>query len=440
MALNCTRVFFLLLLQNLLSLHSGAQTTLVQGDISVIGFNANPSPKNYSFVLWKPVETGTVIKFTDNGFYGPGLSTATNGYRNQEQTAVWTATGNLPAGTVVVINGNTASSGTVQSYNANGNTTTTILFGNTTGDQLFVFQGDTPPQGNNVTFGGRILFGLSYQAQGGDAGWLTSGVTGSSNSYLPTDLKDSNHVYFAGNVTGAQFRLPRNGMTIKEFRAAIADIANWEVAIGTGSGNFVTLTSSPFILGTLPLKLLSFSGSLRNGNGYLQWKTAKEENVRGYHIESSAEGDRFTQIGFIPARNKATGEEYYDFGFILPAGGSAYYRLKMEDTDGSSTYSQTIRIQVDKSGAAGFGLHPNQARTGTAYLTLRRLQPVQDNIRTEAVIIAVDGRVTTTVRIDNAGVAGTWKIPIHDLLPGKYILHLQAVNGQWRESLPFLIN
>ena len=54
--------FFTLFYSNLIN----AQTTLVAGDLAIIGFNGD-NPDQFAFVLLVDIESGTEITFTDSG-------------------------------------------------------------------------------------------------------------------------------------------------------------------------------------------------------------------------------------------------------------------------------------------------------------------------------------------------------------------------------------
>ena len=54
----------------------------------------------------------------------------------------------------------------------------------------------------------------------------------------------------------------------------------------------------PGALGTLPIKLLSFTGKLQNENVKLNWSTSFEQNSRGFEIEKSLDGINFQKDRF----------------------------------------------------------------------------------------------------------------------------------------------
>ena len=233
-----------------------AQTTLTQGDISFTAFNANGT-KGFAFVTWVTLSTGTEIRFTDNGFNAVAAtsgSNATNGLRWQEQYAVWTATSQVDPGTIITCAAEVASTGTVAVFNADGSTTPSALaLSNSQGDQIFAYQGNatiTPSTTATFPAGNVLLAGINYQSLSTSAnlGWLSTGTTGSQNSYLPSDLT-SNYNYFGGQAQASQYTGTRSGGTLASYKAAVGNIANWT---SVTSANTVTYNVTNFSLGTAP--------------------------------------------------------------------------------------------------------------------------------------------------------------------------------------------
>lgn len=229
---------------------SSAQTTLTQGDISLIGWNSN-SNRGVAFVTWVDLSTGTEIRFTDNGFNLDGT------IRWQETLIIWTANGLVPAGSVVTIENEVTNTGTANVINSTGldPSITAIAFSNTGGDQVFAYQGANMPTtttattGNSMTFNNTLLFGLGYRGNSLNTTWLSTGtVAGTASSFLPSSLVSPNRIYHGGSgVTGGQYSGARTGYTTAAgYRALIEDPANWTNA--TGLSATVTYTTTSFSL------------------------------------------------------------------------------------------------------------------------------------------------------------------------------------------------
>ncbi|MEI8293696.1 MAG: YDG domain-containing protein [bacterium] len=146
-------------------------TTLAAGDILFLQYDAD-NPDKCTFVTMVDLNPGTVINFTDNGF-----SSSTTGYTG-EGFLIFT----VPAGTIYAagttftwINGMTIT-GTPWSSAA----PTSFAF-NSSGDQLFAFQGNTADWATQS--GITLVAGLIQRTT-----WLTTGTAAAATSYQPSGL------------------------------------------------------------------------------------------------------------------------------------------------------------------------------------------------------------------------------------------------------------
>ncbi|UKJ06770.1 MBG domain-containing protein [Solitalea lacus] len=248
----------LLLLIPILSLCSSrlmAQTTLAPGDLSITGFNSALTNRDgFSFVCWVNISSGTVIKFTDDGFNSASHSNTAGNIREMEQTITWTATSNIAAGTIIIIEAD-GTTPTPTTYSNLGTvsiaTGSTMLLGNN-GDQIFAFQGSYTTSNSTLgTLSGTMLYGISFQGTGANTTWLSTGTTGTVNSYLPSDLSSAN-MFLGSNAVAAEYNGPRTGLTIAQYKAAVANIANWTLYTNTSSPNGVTSYSTTPISSAAP--------------------------------------------------------------------------------------------------------------------------------------------------------------------------------------------
>jgi hypothetical protein len=118
---------------------------------------------------------------------------------------------------------------------------------------------------------------------------------------------------------------------------------------------------------TLDRSLLSFTGTLRQREARLRWRTTLDAPVNNISLQRSFDGttfqDIYTQVG--PAAT-----ENYQYNDVLHAINAPvlYYRLAIRGSAGELKFSPVVRLQPDavKIGAA---LYPNPA-TETAQLSL----------------------------------------------------------------------
>jgi hypothetical protein len=139
----------------------------------------------------------------------------------------------------------------------------------------------------------------------------------------------------------------------------------------------------------LPLSLIDFQGIAKDKQVNLSWRTSQEQNTQNFIIERSSSQADFSPVGSISAANNSSTIKEYSFTDKEPLQGSAYYRLKMLDKDGKSTYSKVISVKLNKT--TSFALYPNPV-TSTATIMLQSQQ--SENI--EVKVVSSDGKVLST--------------------------------------------
>jgi trimeric autotransporter adhesin len=98
----------------------------------------------------------------------------------------------------------------------------------------------------------------------------------------------------------------------------------------------------------LPVHLLSFQGKLVDHSVALNWITTFEQNSKLFVVERSSDGKNFYKIGSINAEGTSLNLSDYHFADNEPQALN-YYRLKMVDIDGTTTYSQIIVVRYNDS-------------------------------------------------------------------------------------------
>lgn len=273
---------FVLLTGN--SQQAAAQTTLAQGDISIVGVNSNSYGstgvnQGLAFVCWVNVSNGTTIKFSLNSFNSTSSSNSSaNANTSNNQTVYWNNnTGStISAGTVITIGGISTSAmttnvGTISAYGTSGYGGNGSFFtpGNG-GRALFAFQyGSTSDysasSSTTATFNGTLLYGLCWAGNIGSNTWLTSGSSSSNRSYQPSDLGSSNQISGLGaSVKYAAYTGATSGFaTLSALKTAVNNVSNWTAGTSlsghaTFPGNFTipSLNTAPtFTSGTTTLTL-----------------------------------------------------------------------------------------------------------------------------------------------------------------------------------------
>lgn len=108
-------------------------------------------------------------------------------------------------------------------------------------------------------------------------------------------------------------------------------------------------------LSALAVSGLQFDVKSQNGIANLTWSTIGESNNKGFEVERSNNGNHFDSLTFIgSAGNFGQRYQYTDF---TPLPGDNYYRLKLTEATGRTSYSEVRHVFV--SGSNSILLYPN---------------------------------------------------------------------------------
>lgn len=118
------------------------------------------------------------------------------------------------------------------------------------------------------------------------------------------------------------------------------------ITIGTlPNGYGDDLTSCVYPIGVLPVVWVDFSATLNAGSAKLIWKVNEGENVDGYYVEFSKDGNSWQTIARIPKDNViAAGLKTYYYSHEGYNEGANYYRIVQLSPQGRESISSTRTI------------------------------------------------------------------------------------------------
>jgi|GEM_PF-1788991 len=196
-----------------------------------------------------------------------------------------------------------------------------------------------------------------------------------------------------------------------------SNAARWEITFDvTGFSGFylhTTVNGNP-----LSLKLLSFTGETSNHTNKLTWQTTNEQNNKGFTIQRSADGKDFIDISFVNAANTEATKHSYNYTDTHPLNGVNYYRLKIEDINGSFEYSTTLKLENSNTIGHPFTIAPNPA-SSTLYVTTATAGK-------ELTIYDVTGRKMLSIILSNE----KNEVNITTLSPGIYFYQYSSEKGK----------
>jgi hypothetical protein len=117
---------------------------------------------------------------------------------------------------------------------------------------------------------------------------------------------------------------------------------------GDGDGNtgmYVdNISATPTANITLPIKLLSFSGTVLNSKAQLQWSVADNHTGDRFEIEKSSDGKSF-RVSAVLFTTPEVGNESYSYNESNPLENAIYYRIKIVNKDNSSSYTKVVFLK-----------------------------------------------------------------------------------------------
>ncbi|MFP5042901.1 glycosyl hydrolase family 28 protein [Parasediminibacterium sp. JCM 36343] len=132
--------------------------------------------------------------------------------------------------------------------------------------------------------------------------------------------------------------------------------------LATAGSNFLfkSVAFTPVAQSVLPLGLLDFTASYNNQEVTLQWGTTNEINMDRFAVERSTDGNSFTSITALHAKNNLIQNDYSTSDASLFTG-TVYYRLKMVGKDGSFSYSKIVAVPLPTYNSQ-LSIFPNPAK------------------------------------------------------------------------------
>lgn len=193
---------------------------------------------------------------------------------------------------------------------------------------------------------------------------------------------------------------------------------------------------SPFGVGStgspLPLDLVAFTGNKTNDGILLKWTTVNEQSIRSFNIERSTDGNTFTAVGEVAAKNMQTKTDYSfnDKAMDLPA--VVFYRLKMNEENSKGKYSTTLRI--NNTIENGVYVYPNPVKDGLLHIQLDRTLD-----KAAITITNMAGQVVYTKVLSSEEInKGVVPVLVKSLANGNYILNLNTGKGNTITSTKFI--
>ena len=221
---------------------------------------------------------------------------------------------------------------------------------------------------------------------------------------------------------GGVIETPASGGNNELFGMAITPGAIYAAGFGQFPGNlgvvakFLVATGGP-----LPVSLTSFTATLQASETVgLNWQTISEQNLSGFTVERSADGNSFSEIAYVTAKGNSNVKLNYSTIDLQPLHAINFYRLRMTDINGKITYSKVVSVNVNDNSFT-LKLSPNPTKN-TLFI-----RASGDNEKGTFVITDVSGRIMQEIKVDLTG--DTYlSIDVNNLPNGVYNLQLHTTS------------
>lgn len=203
-----------------------------------------------------------------------------------------------------------------------------------------------------------------------------------------------------------------------QFTPTAAQSYNGILTLGTTAGNLSVNLNGIGVL-TLPISLVDFSAVQTENKVELQWKIFEGETADYIAVERQDNPQSpFIEIGKVNASGNGAALQSYQFSSPKGVAGLYTYRLKMVEKNGSSRYSNPIKVLVETPNAYALSApYPNPIRgEGFVQFSVPQTQSVR--------LILVDtlGRTVQTLYegVVNGNEVQHYRIDAQTLAAGTY--------------------
>lgn len=183
----------------------------------------------------------------------------------------------------------------------------------------------------------------------------------------------------------------------------------------------------------LPVTISYFDAIKSGNNNLIKWSTSTEQNNKGFEVERSADGIRFSSIGFIAAAGNGNSNQaqQYEFSDNHILHGNNYYRLKQIDLNAAVQYSKVVLIKGNTSTNTIINqLYPNPAKN---QITVSVNAAAKEKIN--LLVTDVTGKKIIAQQFAVNQGMNNLNVDITNIQSGVYLI--QIVDNSQSNSIPF---
>jgi hypothetical protein len=171
---------------------------------------------------------------------------------------------------------------------------------------------------------------------------------------------------------------------------------------------------------TLSSNILNFTAELVDKKGLLKWETENEIEVNKYVVETSTNGNNYSEIGSMVAKNQPSKNSYSFTHSGLKANTYNYYRLKRVDNNQNIDYSKVVVLKLSDNNSTT-SIYPNPAKNNL-HITF--------NKQKSNISVQLANSIGQVMKQQTYRYASKILLPIIELGSGVYTLQINA-DGDW---------
>jgi Secretion system C-terminal sorting domain len=202
------------------------------------------------------------------------------------------------------------------------------------------------------------------------------------------------------------------------------------LALGNLDGFNDAAQSSITVLPALSVHLSTFDATVSGCKTTLEWVSQQEENSKEYQVQVSHDGRTFVTIGTVAAAGNSTITRSYNYTDNSPYNGYNYYRLKIVELDGKTSYSSVVTVKA-KCDGKNIRLFPNPVMEKNNLTVI--ITGHSNNLKGE--LIDISGKVLRTFNMKN----GSNTVLIEAMAQGNYVLRVTDASTRVSESFKVVV-
>jgi photosystem II stability/assembly factor-like uncharacterized protein len=280
--------------------------------------------------------------------------------------------------------------------------------------------------------------GIILRTTDGGTNWVEQ-TSGTPQWLLGVSFTDSNFGDAVG-TGGANIRTTDGGATwTQQTNATVVlyDVSFTDNNTGTVVGENGTILRMST---TVPVELVSFTGSVEGTSVRLSWVTSSQLNNKGFEVERKQGSESYRALTFIKGDGTTTEQKSYSYTDKGLKEGDYTYRLKQIDFDASFHYSNEVNVSVNQP--AEFSLSQNYPNPFNPSTTINFSLAQKASVK--LVVYDILGKEVRTL-VNSNEAAGTYQVQWNGLnnngqsvSTGIYIYRITAGDFVQQKKLMFM--